>query len=184
MNKIWIIAIAVVVLIGGVMVSSYNGLISMSEQVNSQWSQVDNQLQRRSDLIPNLVNTVKGYAAHEQQAIQSVSDARAKLGGAQSPADKSAANDQLSGALGRLMMIVENYPDLKANQNFQALQDELADTENRIAVARRDYNNVVQVYNARIRSFPTSVLARVFGFESREYFKAAEGAKETPKVQF
>lgn len=184
MKKIWLIIIAIAVFVGIGMVSGYNGLVTMDEQVNSQWSQVENQLQRRSDLIPNLVSTVKGYAAHEQEAIQAVSDARAKLGGAQSVGETAAANDQLSSALGRLLMIVENYPDLKADQNFRALQDELAGTENRIAVARRDYNNSVQTYNAKIRSFPTSLYAGILGFHEHEYFRASEGAQTAPVVKF
>lgn len=180
---IWILIAVLVILVGGG-VSSYNGLVGMNEQVNSSWAQVDTQLQRRADLIPNLVNTVKGYASHEQQAIQAVADARSKLLGAKAPADKMAANDQLSSALGRLLMVAENYPNLKANQNFQSLQDELAGTENRIAVARRDYNNVVQQYNAKIRTFPTNLYAGILGFHEAEYFKADVEAKAAPKVQF
>lgn len=184
MKKVlWIVIVLLVILIGGG-VSSYNGLVGMNEQVNSSWAQVDTQLQRRADLIPNLVNTVKGYASHEQQAIQAVADARSKLLGAQAPAERMAANDQLSSALGRLLMVVENYPNLKANQNFQSLQDELAGTENRIAVSRRDYNNVVQSYNAKIRSFPTNIYAGLFGFHEAQYFKADTDAKAVPKVQF
>ena len=183
MKKLIIIIAAILVIAGG-LVSSYNGLVSMHEQVNSSWAQVDTQLQRRADLIPNLVNTVKGYASHEQEAVKAVADARSKLLNASTPTDKISANGELSNALGRLLMVAENYPDLKASQNFLALQDELAGTENRISVARRDYNNQVQKYNAKIHSFPVSLYAGAFGFTDAPYFKADEGAKAAPKVQF
>lgn len=184
MNKtILIIVVTVAVLAVGTMFS-YNSLVNMSENVNGKWSQIENQLQRRADLIPNLVNTVKGYATHEQQAIQSVADARAKLSGAQGPAAKAEANGELSTALSRLLIIAENYPNLKADKNFRALMDELAGTENRLAVARKDYNESVQSYNTAIRSLPTSVLARLFGFEPKEYFKADDGARQVPQVKF
>lgn len=184
MKKIMIIVLALVLLLGGLAVSGYNSLVTMNERVNQQWSQVENQIQRRADLIPNLVNTVKGYAQHEEKAIQAVSDARAKLAGAQQPSEVATANDQLSTALGRLLMISENYPDLKANENFRALQDELAGTENRIAVARKDYNQAVQEYNGQIRSFPTNMVAGILGFSARDYFKATEEAQKVPTVQF
>ncbi|WP_442891437.1 LemA family protein [Dendrosporobacter sp. 1207_IL3150] len=179
-----IIAGVIVALIAIMGISGYNSLITLNEGINGKWAQVENQLQRRADLIPNLVATVKGYAAHEQTAIQSVADARAKLAGAQGPAAKAEANSELSGALSRLLVVVENYPNLKADQNFRALQDELAGTENRLAVARKDYNDSVQVYNTKIRSFPSSIYAGMLGFSAKEYFKAEEGAKQTPKVQF
>lgn len=184
MNKtIWI----VIALVGALLASamfSYNTLVSMNENVNGKWSQIENQLQRRADLIPNLVNTVKGYAAHEQQAIQAVADARSKLTGAQGPAGKAAANAELNSALSRLLVVVENYPNLKADQNFRALMDELSGTENRIAVARKDYNDSVQGYNVKIRSLPTSLFAGMMGFTAKEYFKAEEGAKQVPQVKF
>jgi LemA protein len=184
MNKtVWIvIAVVAVLLIAGI--SSYNGLISLNENVNGKWSQIDNQLQRRTDLIPNLVNTVKGYAAHEQAAIQAVADARAKLAGAQGPAAKGEANTEMSGALSRLLVVAENYPNLKADANFRALMDELSGTENRIAVARKDYNDSVQGFNTKIRSFPTSIFSGMLGFGPKEYFKADEGAKQVPQVKF
>jgi LemA protein len=184
MNKtVWIIiAIVAMLVIGGI--SSYNSLINMSENVGGKWSQIENQLQRRADLIPNLVSTVKGYAAHEQQAIQAVADARAKLGGAQGPSAKAEANGELNTALSRLLVIAENYPNLKADKNFRALMDELSGTENRIAVARKDYNESVQLYNTTIRSLPASIFARYYGFDSMEYFKADEGAKQVPQVKF
>ncbi|MDU2063562.1 MAG: LemA family protein [Sporomusaceae bacterium] len=183
-NKtLWVVIGGIVLLLIG-SVSSYNGLVNLNENVNGKWSQIENQLQRRSDLIPNLVNTVKGYAAHEQSAIQAVADARAKLGGAQGPAAKAAANGELNGALSRLLVVAENYPNLKADKNFRQLMDELSGTENRIAVARKDYNDSVQLYNTKIRTLPTSIFAGMMGFMPKEYFKADEGAKEVPKVQF
>ena len=144
----------VIVLAVGSVFGFYNGMVSSRENVDSKWSQVDNQLQRRSDLIPNLVNTVKGYASHEKEVFQSVSDARAKMAGAKSVGDKLSANTELSGALSRLLAVAENYPQLKADQNFRQLQDELSGTENRIAVARKDYNDAVQNYNTKIKSLP------------------------------
>ncbi len=184
MNKTLLIILALVAVLTVGAFSSYNGLVGMNENVNGKWSQIENQLQRRADLIPNLVNTVKGYAAHEQAAIQSVSDARAKLAGAQGPAAKAQANGEMNSALSRLLMVAENYPNLKADQNFRSLMDELSGTENRIAVARKDYNDAVQGYNTKIRSFPSNVFAGMFGFGAKEYFKADEGAKQVPQVQF
>lgn len=182
--KGWIIAGVIVAILVVMGISGYNSLVGMNENVNGKWSQIENQLQRRSDLIPNLVSTVKGYAAHEQQAIQAVADARAKLGGAQGPAAKAQANADLNNALSRLLVIAENYPNLKADQNFRALMDELSGTENRIAVARKDYNDAVQIYNTKIRSFPTTIYASMLGFGAKEYFKTEEGAQQVPKVQF
>ena len=175
MNKTLMIIIAVVVIFAGIIMSGYNSLVSMNENVNGKWSQVENQLQRRNDLIPNLVNTVKGYAAHESDVFKAVSDARAKLGGAKTVAETSQANGELSSALSRLLMIAENYPDLKANTNFLQLQDELAGM---------DYNGAVQGFNAKIKSFPTVLYAGMFGFDARDYFKADESAKTVPQVQF
>ena len=180
MKKILLVLLAVVVLIGGTLMGSYNGLVSANEQVTGQWSQVENQLQRRNDLIPNLVNTVKGYAAHETQVYADVANARAKLAGARNVSDAAAASGELDGALSRLLAIAENYPDLKSNTNFLQLQDELAGTENRIAVGRHS----VQTFNAKIKSFPTNILAGMFGFTDRDYFKADEGAKTVPQVKF
>ncbi len=184
MNKTLVIIIAVLVIAGGMLFSGYNGLVGMNENVTGKWAQVENQLQRRNDLIPNLVNTVKGFAAHETEVFQAVADARARLGGARTVAETGAANDQLTGALSRLLMVAENYPELKSSANFTQLQDELAGTENRIAVARMDYNNAVQVFNARIKSLPTSLYAGMLGFSSRDYFKAEETAQKVPQVKF
>lgn len=184
LKKTGIIVAVIAALFVMMAVGGYNGLVGMNEGVNSKWAQVENQLQRRADLIPNLVNTVKGYASHEQEAIKSVSDARTKLAGAQTPATKAEANGELSGALSRLLMIAENYPNLKADQNFRALQDELAGTENRMAVARQDYNNVVQSFNTKVRTFPSSIYAGIFGFSEKEYFKADEASKAVPQVNF
>lgn len=184
MKKTWIIVVAILVLLGISAVSSYNNLVQLNESVNGKWSQVDVQLQRRADLIPNLVATVKGYAAHESEILNNVADARAKLIGAQGVGDKAAASDQLDSALSRLLAISENYPNLKADANFQQLQDELAGTENRVAVARKDYNDAAQVYNAKIKSFPNSIWAGMLGFTPREYFQAEEGAQTAPQVKF
>jgi LemA protein len=174
----------VIVLAVGSVFGFYNGMVSARENVDSKWSQVDNQLQRRSDLIPNLVNTVKGYASHEKEVFQSVSDARAKMAGAKTVGDKLAANTELNSALSRLLAVAENYPQLKADQNFRQLQDELSGTENRIAVARKDYNDAVQSYNTKIKSLPYSLFAGALGFTARDYFKVEETAKAVPKVQF
>lgn len=182
--KGWIIAGIVVVVLVGMAVGGYNSLVSRNETVNGKWAQVESQLQRRSDLVPNLVATVQGLAAQERAVIQSVTDARAKLAGAQGPAAKAEANDQLSGSLSRLLVVVENYPTLKSDKNFLALQDELAGTENRLASARNDYNDAVQLFNAKIQSFPSVLYAKMFAFSPKEYFRAAEGAKQVPQVKF
>lgn len=180
-----VIVIVVILAVAAMFIfGSYNGLVGSEENVNSKWSQIDNQLQRRADLIPNLVNTVKGYAAHEETIFTEVTRARENLIGAGNVAEKGQADAELTGALSRLLAIAENYPDLKADANFRQLADELAGTENRIAVARMDYNNAVQDYNSRIRRFPTVIIAGMFGFEKKDYFQAEQGAKEVPKVDF
>jgi LemA protein len=163
---------------------TYNTLVRLDEGVKGAWAQVENQLQRRYDLIPNYVETVKGYARHEKEVFLRVTEARSKVGTATNVKDKIDANNQLSSALSRLLFVVERYPDLKANQNFIRLQDELAGTENRIAVERRRYNEAVKTYNVKIRSFPTNILAGMFDFTMAEFFKVAEIAKEVPKVKF
>jgi LemA protein len=182
-----IAGIAVVVILIIIVLSikgTYNSMVRMDEGVKAAWAQVENQLQRRYDLIPNYVETVKGYAKHEKDVFLRVTEARSKVGGATNIRDKIGANNELSSALSRLLVVVERYPDLKANQNFIRLQDELAGTENRIAVERRRYNEAVRAYNVKIRSFPTNILAGMFGFTKAEFFKAPEEAKEAPKVEF
>ena len=163
---------------------TYNSLVTLDEGVKAAWAQVENQLQRRYDLIPNLVETVKGYAAHEKEVFLKVTEARAKVGGATTINDKIAANNGLSAALSRLLLVVERYPDLKANTNFIRLQDELAGTENRIAVERRRYNETVKVYNIKIRRFPTNLLAGMFGFGKAAFFEVPKERQEAPKVKF
>src|SRR5574344_1240733 len=190
MKKSWIILGIIVVLILSVIgwfVSAYNKFQQIDESVNNNWAQVQNQLQRRADLIPNLVSTVKGYASHEKTVYLGVAEARAKLAGAAKGADVKAAsqaNSDLSNALSRLLVVVENYPQLKANENFRALQDELAGTENRIAVARKDYNDSVRILNSSIRMFPGSVIAGIAGIKSREYFQVEPSKTEVPDVKF
>ncbi|HHY42329.1 MAG TPA: LemA family protein [Thermoanaerobacterales bacterium] len=179
-----IVVLVIIAVLGLFIFSTYNGLVTSEEAVNSAWSQVENQIQRRLDLIPNLVSTVKGYAAHEESIFSEVTRAREKLIGAGSLSEMAEANQELSGALSRLLAIAENYPQLKADANFRQLSDELAGTENRIAVARMDYNNAVRAYNTKIRRFPTVIFANMFGFERKDYFQADERASEVPKVDF
>jgi LemA protein len=172
-------------LVFGQYVSVRNTLVTKNEAVKAAWSQVDIVLQRRADLIPNLVETVKGYAKQEQTVFGDIAKARSALLSAGNPSDKIAANQQLDGALGRLLAIVENYPQLKSNENFLRLQDELAGTENRIAVERRRYNDALQDYNTYIQKFPNNIYAGWVGFKPNEaYFQAAEGSREAPKVNF
>lgn len=179
-----IAVIAVIVIIAGSLAGSYNSLVNLEEGTSAAYADIQVQLQRRSDLIPNLVNTVKGYAAHETEVYTAVSDARAKLAGASTVEETAAANGELSSALSRLLAISEAYPELKANENFLSLQDELAGTENRVGVARKDYNDKVQQYNVKIRSFPTSILAGMFGFDKKELFAADDNAQSAPSVSF
>ena len=178
------IIVVILVILGVMFVPSYNKFVNLEESVDQSYAQVQNQLQRRLDLIPNLVNTVKGYASHEQEVIADISNARANLAGARGPEEQAAADTALSGALGRLLVVVENYPDLKANQNFTQLMDELAGTENRIGVARMDYNNVVSDYNRQIKRFPGRLVASIFGFDEKEYFEADAAADKAPEVDF
>lgn len=187
--KIGLIIIAVVLLVGMGACSKYysvrNDLVTQREAVNFAWSAVDVALQRRADLIPNLVSTVKGFAAHETEVFKNIADARAALIGARTPQEKISANDQLSGALSRLLVISENYPQLRSNENFLRLQDELAGTENRIAVERRKYNETLQRYNTSIELFPNNIVAGMSGFTRNDaYFKTEPGARTAPKVQF
>lgn len=178
-----VVAVILIAIIAGV-ASSYNGVVGLAEEVDNKFATIDTMLQRRADLIPNLVNTVKGYTNQEQSVIDSVTEARAKLAGANTVEEKANADQQLTGALNRLLLVVENYPDLKASQNFINLSDELAGTENRIATARKDYNDVVKKYNTKIKKFPTNLIAGMFGFEKKEYFQASEGSEEVPTVDF
>ena len=185
-GTIVLVVVAIVALVfGGMYVSSRNQMVTKNEAVKSAWAQVDVVLQRRADLIPNLVETVKGFAAQEQTVFHDIAAARSALLGAQTPADKIAANGQLDGALGRLLLIVENYPQLKSNENFLRLQDELAGTENRIAVERKRYNDTLQDYNTFIGLFPNNIFAGWAGFQrNNAYFAATEASREAPKVQF
>ena len=187
--KIALIVLAVLVIIalmlGSSFVSRRNQMVVKREAVNAAWAQVDVVLQRRADLIPNLVETVKGFAAQEQTVFGDIAKARSALLGAHSPTEKIAANGQLDSALGRLLVVVENYPQLRSNENFLRLQDELAGTENRIAVERRRYNEAVQDYNTFISLFPNSLVASLGGFTRNDaYFKTEEGARQAPKVNF
>ncbi len=163
---------------------TYNSLVTMDEAVKAAWAQVENQLQRRYDLIPNLVETVKGFAAQEREVFIRVTEARSKVAGATTINDKIEANNSLSAALSRLLLVVERYPELKSNTNFLRLQDELAGTENRIAVERRRYNETVKVYNIKIRRFPTNLLAGMFGFEKAAFFEVPKERQEVPQVKF
>ena len=183
-----LIAVIIIVVLAGSFYSffkgTYNQFVRLDEAVKSSWAQVENQLQRRYDLIPNLVETVKGYAKQEKDVLVEVTNARARVGGATTVPDKISANNELSGALSRLLVVVESYPDLKSNQNFLRLQDELAGTENRIAVERRRYNETVQAYNVAIRSFPANLLAGMYGFGKAAFFEAPAAAKAAPQVKF
>src|SRR5207249_5448096 len=163
---------------------SYNRFVGQEEAIKAQWAQVENQLQRRNDLIPNLVETVKGYALHEESVYKDIADARSQLLSAKSPEESIAAANRQSSALGRLLAVVENYPQLKANEQFNRLMDELAGTENRLAVERMRYNERVQEYNAARRQFPANVTAKMFGFKEYPYFQAPPDAKQVPKVNF
>lgn len=190
---IWIVAGLVVLLLFAGFKGTYNRMVNMEEAVTAQWSQVENVYQRRADLIPNLVNTVKGYAAHEQETLEAVINARSKATGVNLNAETLDENSiqqfeqaqaGLSSALSRLMVVVERYPDLKANQNFRDLQVQLEGTENRITNERRKFNEVTQAYNTFIRNFPQTIYARIFGFNRKAYFEAAEGADVAPTVEF
>lgn len=189
----WILGILGVVLVGLIMaaiglavyaISVNNSLVKGDVAVKTAWSQVENQLQRRNDLIPNLVQTVKGFAKQEKSIFENVANARAKLAGAQNIGDKISAANEVSGVLGRLLAIVENYPQLKSDANFRQLMDELSGTENRIAVERMRYNEQVQAFNLTLRVFPKNIIAGMLGFKEAKLFEAAAGAKEAPKVDF
>lgn len=179
-----IIAIILVATIFGVAIGNYNGLVSKKEEVENSLSNLDVMLQRRADLVPNLVNTVKGYTNHETEIIEKITEARTKLVNAKTIDEKATANDELTASLQALNVIIENYPDLKSSENFIQLSDELAGTENRIATARRDYNDAVKTYNTSIKKFPGNIFASLFGFKQEDYFKAKEGSEEPPNVSF
>ena len=192
-NKGLIITVVVIALVAIWGISSYNGLVSMDENVSNSWANVETQYQRRSDLIPNLVNTVKGYAKHESETLESVMAARSqatqvKIDPSNCTPQQLAAYQKAQGdvttALGKLLAITENYPDLKANQNFLELQSQLEGTENRINVARKDFNDSAKEYNTSLRRFPRNIIASMFGFEKRNYFEAEAGAEKAPKVEF
>jgi LemA protein len=176
-----LVLLGVVVMYG---IGAYNSLVKMDIAVKTAWSQVENQLQRRNDLIPNLVSTVKGFAKQEKSIFTDVANARAKLAGATTRGDQINAANEVSGVLGRLLAIVENYPQLKSDQNFRQLMDELSGTENRIAVERMRYNETVQLFNQSLRTFPKNIVAGMFNFKAAQLFEAAPGAKEVPKVNF
>ena len=181
---IGIIAIAVVAL-AGYFIKTYNSIVTIEQNVDTQYSNIKVQLQRRADLIPNLVDTVKGYVAHEEKVIQDITSAREKMTNAGNIKELSEANEQLTAALNSLNVVIENYPDLKANQNFISLQDELSGTENRIATARRDYNEVVREYNTKISRFPTSIVASIAGKDKKDLFDVTDSSKEdVPTVKF
>lgn len=182
---ILIILVLLVFWFGSTFVSHRNEMVRKREAVNSAWAQVDVVLQRRADLIPNLVETVKGFATHEEKVFGDIAAARAAMIGAKTPSERIAANGQLDSALGRLMVVVENYPQLRSNENFLRLQDELAGTENRIAIERKRYNDTLQDYNTYIALFPNSIIASLSGFTRNDaYFKAEEGSRQAPKVNF
>ena len=179
-----IVAGLLALVVGLLVMGMYNGVVAKDEACNKAWGNVESVLQRRFDLIPNLVNTVKGYAAHEQGTLEEITRLRSQWGEAKTQAEKVGVASMLEGAMGRLMVVMENYPELKANQNFLALQDELAGTENRISVERQRFNESVQIYNTAIRQMPTALVARLAGFSARTPFEAAQGAETAPTVQF
>ena len=183
-NKSLLIIIGVIVLVAVMIGGSYNKLNVLDENVDSAWAQVENQLKRRSDLIPSLLETVKGYAAHEKEVINSITEARAQYASAGTPQEYAQAEEGFGNAIKSLNLIVENYPDLKASQNFSEFQTELAGTENRIATERMRYNETVKGYNTRIRRFPTNLIAGIFNFDKKQYFEINQQDAEVPKVEF
>ncbi len=187
MKKGWIVLAVVavlIVLLGGSAVGQWNNLIGLDTQVQTAWAQVENQLQRRADLIPNLMETVKGLAAQERGIIQDIANARARIQGARDPQSRIAAENELSSALSRLLVIVENYPQIKSDRAFLRMMDELAGTENRLAVERKRYNDAVQAYNLAVRQFPSNLVASIGGFQQRPFFEAPLAARQVPQVKF
>jgi len=187
MKPVWIVLgviVLVVLAVGGTIVSKWNQLVAMDTDIKSKWAQVENQLQRRADLIPNLVETVKGFAAQERTILETIANARAKMAGAGNVQDRIAASNELSSALSRLLVVVENYPQLKSDATFIRLMDELAGTENRLSVERKRYNDAVQVYNVSIRQFPGNLMASLLGFKQQPFFEAPPAARQVPQVKF
>lgn len=182
--KILIAIIAVIAILAIPLIGGYNNLVSLEQKVNTSEANIDTQLQRRSDLIPNLVNTVKGYASQEKDIFTDIANARSKLAGASNVSEQATADNELSSALSRLLVVVEKYPDLKSNENFKDLSIQLEGTENRIAVARQDYNTAATQYNTKIRRFPSNLVASLFGFDEKPLYKASEGANQVPSVDF
>ena len=178
------IAAVVIFIIGGSLMGAYNGLVIEKENVSAKLKGIDTQLQRRADLIPNLVSSVKGYTDQEKAIINSITDARKTIAGAGKTEDKIAASDQLTSTIRSINLNIENYPNLKSDANFRQLMDELAGTENRIQISRKDYNDGVQIYNSHLKSFPTSIIAGMFGFKDASYFEASAASKEVPKADF
>lgn len=178
------IVIVLIIIMIGWFISARNSLVAQKENIDAAWAEIDNQLQRRADLIPNLVNTVKGYAAQEKEIFTNIAEARSKLAGAQSVPEKAEGYNELQSALSRLLVVVENYPQLKSDAQFTRLMDELAGTENRIAVARKRYNDAVRQFNTRIQMFPLSMIANSLGFEKEPYFEISEEARTVPNVEF
>jgi LemA protein len=183
-GKSLVIVIAIVVILAIMGIGTYNRLATMDENVDSTWAQVENVLKRRADLIPNLVNTVKGYASHEEQVLTQITNARAGLTSANTPQEFAQANEEFESAIRSLNVVVENYPDLKANQNFLELQAELSGTENRISTERMRYNDAVRELNTAVRRFPTNIIAGIFNYESRQYFEINAQDAEVPEVNF
>ncbi|MBT9176322.1 MAG: hypothetical protein DDT20_00635 [Firmicutes bacterium] len=179
-----LVVVGLLAVLGISLVGSYNSFVQLSQQVDSQFANLEARLQRRFDLIPNLVETVKGHMAHEQEVFSNIAEARARMAGARTVDERVGATNQLEGALGRLLVVMENYPQLKAQESVSRLMDELAGTENRITVERDNFNAVVQQYNTRIKSFPAVILANMFGYEARDYFQADPGAQQAPRVTF
>ena len=182
--KTLLIILAVIIVISFPIISGYNNLVSLDQKVENASSNIDTNLQRRSDLIPNLVNTVKGYATQEKDIFTDIANARSKLAGASNVTEQANADSELSNALSRLLVVVERYPDLKSNENFKDLSIQLEGTENRIAVARQDYNTAATNYNSKLRRFPSNIIASIFGFEQMPLYKASDNASEVPSVDF
>ncbi|MBZ2175307.1 LemA family protein [Schnuerera sp. xch1] len=184
MNKKYLVIIVLIVIVAVSLIGSYNSLVTKEEKVNSAWAQVENVLKRRADLIPSLVNTVQGYASHESDVLTGITEARSSFNDANTPDEYAEANTELNRALTNLYVVVENYPELKANKNFSDLQYELAGTENRISTERMRYNETVQEFNTSIKRIPTNIIANVFGFEEKQYFEINEEDAEVPEVNF